>query len=99
MKYLLDTNVCIRYLNGRSDGIRRMLEARAPGDVALCSVVKAELLYGVLKSARPQRNMERVASSSVGSLACLLTRRPPKPVREPACGSRKLANSLVRMIY
>jgi len=90
MKYLLDTNVCIRYL---------MLEARAPGDVALCSVVKAELLYGVLKSARPQRNMERVASSSVGSLACLLTSRPPKPMPKSACNSREPANPSARMIY
>lgn len=61
MKYLLDTNACIRYLNGQSDSIRRMLEGLSYGQVALCSVVRAELLYGVLKSAQPQRNMERLA--------------------------------------
>jgi len=46
MKYLLDTNVCIRYLNGQSPGIRRKLEASLQGQVALCSIVRAELLYG-----------------------------------------------------
>jgi tRNA(fMet)-specific endonuclease VapC len=61
MKYLLDTNVCIRYLNGQSDGIRQMLEGASSGQVALCSIVRAELLYGALKSARPKSNAERLA--------------------------------------
>jgi tRNA(fMet)-specific endonuclease VapC len=61
MKYLLDTNVCIRYLNGESDKVRRRLEAASPGQVALCSIVTAELLYGALKSAQPERNAERLA--------------------------------------
>lgn len=60
MKYLLDTNACIRYLNGQSDGIRRVLEQLSPGEASLCSVVRAELLYGVLKSAQPARNTERL---------------------------------------
>jgi len=60
VRYLLDTNVCIRYLNGRSDGVRRTLEGLSFGEVALCSIVRAELLYGALKSARPQKNMERL---------------------------------------
>jgi len=60
MKYLLDANACIRYLNGQSDGIRRMLETLSYGEAVLCSVVRAELLYGALKSAQPQRNAERL---------------------------------------
>lgn len=59
MKYLLDTNVCIRYLNGQSPGVRKQLESVEPDDLALCSVVKAELFYGALKSARPERNLQR----------------------------------------
>ena len=66
MKYLLDRNVCIRYLNGQSHGIRRKLEALSRGQVGLCSVVKAELLYGALKSAQPQRNTERLAHFFTG---------------------------------
>lgn len=61
MKYLLDTNVCIRYLNGQSSSIERTLTGLSPGQVALCSIVRAELLYGPLKSAQPKRNAERLA--------------------------------------
>jgi len=61
MKYLLDTNARIRYLNGQSDDICQRLDELSPGQVALCSIVRAELLYGALKSAQPKRNMERLA--------------------------------------
>jgi len=61
MKYLLDTNVCIRYLNGQSDKLRHRLESKMPGEIALCSIVKAELLYGVVKSAKPEKNLERLS--------------------------------------
>ena len=60
MTYLLDTNTCIRYLNGRSESVQRRLEATRPQDVLLCSMVKAELFYGVHKSAKPERNRERL---------------------------------------
>jgi tRNA(fMet)-specific endonuclease VapC len=53
MRYLLDTNTCIAYLNGRAVGIRRRLQSLPPSEVALCSVVKAELLYGARKSTNP----------------------------------------------
>lgn len=53
MRYLLDTNTCIAYLNGRAVGVRRRLQALPPTDVALCSVVRAELLYGARKSTNP----------------------------------------------
>ena len=57
MNYLLDTNVCVGYLRGKnSDNIAARLTAASPGDVALCSVVKAELLYGAERSQQPQRN-------------------------------------------
>ena len=61
MKYLLDTNVCIRYLNAQSANIEHMLTTLSPREVALCSIVRAELLYGALKSAQPKRNAERLA--------------------------------------
>ena len=58
MKYLLDTNPCIRYLNGGSDPLRRRLDAAKRGSVAVCSVVKAELFYGAMKSNNPVRVLE-----------------------------------------
>ncbi len=56
MIYLLDTNVCVRYLRGRNgEQIEARLNAANPGDVALCSVVKAELLYGAARSQQPDK--------------------------------------------
>jgi tRNA(fMet)-specific endonuclease VapC len=55
--YLLDTNVCIRYLNGRSLAIKKRLEAIDAADIVVCSVVKAELFYGANRSNNPQRTL------------------------------------------
>jgi tRNA(fMet)-specific endonuclease VapC len=56
MKYLLDTNACIVYLRGRNSNLRQRLDSTPVQDVAVCSVVKAELAYGAMKSANPQQN-------------------------------------------
>ncbi len=42
--YLRDTNVCIQFLNGTSETIKTHLQHHAPTVIALCSIVKAELL-------------------------------------------------------
>lgn len=55
--YLLDTNVCIRYLNGRSPAVKKKLEATNASDVYVCAVVKAELFYGAMRSNNPQRTL------------------------------------------
>jgi len=55
--YLLDTNVCIRYLNGRAPGVLERLRKQEPGDIAVCSVVKAELFYGAQRSQNPKRSL------------------------------------------
>jgi tRNA(fMet)-specific endonuclease VapC len=62
VKHLLDTNVCIAYLNGRETGVRNTLLALSPASVFLCSVVKAELLYGARGSSRVRQNLERLAA-------------------------------------
>ena len=59
MTYLLDTNVCIRYLNGTSPAIRARLQALSSSEVAVCSVVKAELFAGAGKSVDPERTLAR----------------------------------------
>ncbi len=61
MTYLLDTNACIRYLNGRSPQVKGRLQSLRPEDVVLCSVVKAELSYGAMRSRDPERTMARIA--------------------------------------
>ena len=57
--YLLDTNTCIGYLKGRVVGVRQRLEAMPSSDVFVCSVVKAELFYGAMKSLNPERTLAR----------------------------------------
>lgn len=53
MKYSLDTNTCIRYLNRRSDAIRHKLPTIPARDIVVCSVVRAELAYGAARSQTP----------------------------------------------
>lgn len=50
MKYLLDTNTCIRYLNGRSPAVFQRLDETPETDICVSSVVKFELRYGALRS-------------------------------------------------
>jgi tRNA(fMet)-specific endonuclease VapC len=58
--YSLDTNACIEYLNGRSPPILERLRARSPAEIAVCSVVRAELHYGVGRSKNPQEALVRL---------------------------------------
>lgn len=58
--YLLDTNICIYLLNHNDPNLRSQFASRSPADIALCSVVKAELLYGARRSSRPDANRERL---------------------------------------
>ena len=60
MKYLLDTNVCIKYINGDSEAVKLKLQSYRPEDILLCSVVKSELIYGVLKSTNKSKNVEKL---------------------------------------
>jgi tRNA(fMet)-specific endonuclease VapC len=57
MTYLLDTNTCIQYLNGRSRNIAERLGSMAEGDAVVCSVVRAEMLFGAMRSQNPARTL------------------------------------------
>jgi len=57
MIYLLDTNTCIKYLNASSLLIREKIEKINPNDISICSVVKAELYYGAMKSQKSNKNL------------------------------------------
>jgi tRNA(fMet)-specific endonuclease VapC len=61
VSYLLDTNVCIRVLTGRSPALVERLRAHDPREIKLCSVVKGELLAGARKSGRPAENLRLLA--------------------------------------
>jgi len=50
-RLMLDTDICVDIMRGRSPGIRRRLErAAAPEEVAISSIVAAELWTGAMKS-------------------------------------------------
>lgn len=57
MRYLLDTNVCIRYLTGRSFPIKTRIEAADSSSLCICSIVKGELEYGARKSITPDKTL------------------------------------------
>lgn len=68
---LLDTDICIHLLNAREPVLLEWFQAHSPLELALCSVVRAELLWGARNSARVEENLERVRvfSAPLKSLA------------------------------
>ncbi len=55
MMFLLDTNSCIVYLNGRSTVLRERIDLAGDERISVCSVVRAELLFGAAKSRSPEK--------------------------------------------
>lgn len=47
---LLDTNICIHIINAKPAAVLRRFKGYRIGEIGLCSVVAAELAYGVAKS-------------------------------------------------
>lgn len=61
MTHLLDTNSCINHLRlGPASNVTTKLAAASPGEVVLCSVVVAELLYGAHRSAKKAQTLSEV---------------------------------------
>ncbi len=56
--YLLDTNVCIHLLNNRHTQIENHFRRSSPSKIALCSIVKAELLFGARHSKQVEANLQ-----------------------------------------
>jgi tRNA(fMet)-specific endonuclease VapC len=61
MKYLLDTNTCIRFLNGRSPLVFERLSQVLESELTVCSIVKMELRYGALRSVNAERALAEQA--------------------------------------
>lgn len=68
--YLLDTNVCIVYLKGKSESIKIRFDGLPREQIAVCAIVKGELLYGAMGSNNPQKalNLQRAFLSQFMSL-------------------------------
>ena len=59
LRYLLDTNLCIRVLRDRPAELRTRFNAQADA-LSISTVVLTELLHGAAKSARPDDNRREV---------------------------------------
>lgn len=57
---LLDTDLCIHLLNAREPQLIARLRSHRPPEIAICSVVRAELLWGAHNSRRRDENLSRV---------------------------------------
>lgn len=60
VRYLLDTNVCVDFLNGRFPRVAKKLLGLPPDAVGVSAIAVAELRYGASKSARPTENHRRL---------------------------------------
>jgi len=58
--FLLDSNVCIHLLNERHIGIEQNFRSHSPSEIGLCSIVKAELLFGARYSQQISANLQRL---------------------------------------
>ena len=59
MIYFLDTNTCIRILNGSSRKVIDNFRKTDKDNIVIPSVVAAELIYGAYKSAKRDHNLTR----------------------------------------
>jgi tRNA(fMet)-specific endonuclease VapC len=59
LRYMLDTNLCIRVLRDRPRALQTRFNLEADG-LCLSTIVLTELLHGAAKSARPEQNRQEV---------------------------------------
>jgi len=58
--YLLDTNACIGWLRGNQPRLVARIQQESPAEIVICSIVVAELLFGVERSAPPHQSNTRL---------------------------------------
>lgn len=59
MKYLLDTNICVYFLNGKF-GIHEKLKQVGSANCAISEITLAEIVFGAENSANPQTNLKHI---------------------------------------
>lgn len=60
MKYLLDTDICIYFLNGNASVVEKMASI-SDSELAISLITLAELQFGAYNSERVQKNLERIS--------------------------------------
>lgn len=58
MNYLLDSDICTALIKAKDVELTRKFRWQRPGIFFLCSIVKAELLFGSRNSARLESNLK-----------------------------------------
>jgi tRNA(fMet)-specific endonuclease VapC len=56
--YLLDSNVCVTYLKGKSPLLQQRLNSIPVAEILVCAVVKGELFYGSRRSNNPTKSLQ-----------------------------------------
>jgi tRNA(fMet)-specific endonuclease VapC len=56
--YLLDSNVCVTYLKGKSPLLQQRLNSTPVAEILVCAVVKGELFYGSRRSNNPTKSLQ-----------------------------------------
>lgn len=83
--YLLDTDICVHVLRRKSESARQRLDT-APGRLFMSTVTLAELMFGGLKSHRPDR-----AALEIDALAGQMTILPFDAAAASAYAAIRLA--------
>lgn len=59
MRFLLDSCICIYYINGKKPKVRQNLHKHAEQDMFVSAITKGEMFAGSLGSRTPQRSRQR----------------------------------------
>jgi tRNA(fMet)-specific endonuclease VapC len=58
LAYLIDSNVCVIYLNGKSPLLQQRFNSTLVDEIVVCSIVKGELFYGSRRSNNPAKSLQ-----------------------------------------
>ena len=58
--YIVDSNTCIYFMNGKHQSVREKFLSISPKDIKISSVVKGELLLGAFKSQTREQTTKKV---------------------------------------
>ena len=61
MRYMLDTNICIYYINKKPPHIMEKVQQYMLDGICISAITLAELEHGVAKSAYPKQNADKLA--------------------------------------
>lgn len=60
MKYLLDTNICIYWLNGENKVKDKFISTTEQNEIGISIITLAELQYGAYNSTRVKENLIKI---------------------------------------